>query len=248
MGTVLPEVWKPHRLPTDIISHMEAKLSGEYWQSLCKILALKQHMSTAYHPQSDRQTERTNQVLEGYLRTIVNYDQNYWYQLLPLVDHTYNNSATNPHKMTTCFAKTIFHVQTEWMKERGAQNRRPTMYADLMQDIHRQGRHNLENTRESMKKYYPQKATQQQNIIVGDLVILNTKNIGTKRPSKHLSLKLYGPFKVLEQKECMAYKLEISPRWKIHPCSQFPFWNLTDPQTDRSANSNPGIPLISRET
>jgi len=136
VGTVLPEVWKPHRLPTDIISHMEAKLSGEYWQSLCNILALKQHMSTAYHPQSDRQTERTNQVLEGYLRTIVNYDQNYWYQLLPLVDHTYNNSATNPHKMTTCFAKTIFHAQTEWMKERGAQNRRPTMYADLMQDIH----------------------------------------------------------------------------------------------------------------
>jgi len=77
---------------------------------------------------------------------------------------------------------------------------------------------------------------------------LEYKDIGTKRPSKHLSPKLYGPFKVLEQKESMAYKLEISPRWKIHPCSQFPFWNLTDPQTDRSANSNPGIPLISRET
>jgi len=41
VGTVLPEVWKPHRLPTDIISHMEAKLSGEYWESLCKILAVK---------------------------------------------------------------------------------------------------------------------------------------------------------------------------------------------------------------
>ena len=44
-------------------------------------------MSTAYHPQTDRQTERTNQVLEGYLRTFVNYDQNDWYELLPLAEH-----------------------------------------------------------------------------------------------------------------------------------------------------------------
>jgi len=48
-----------------------------------------------YHPQTDRQTERTKQVLEGYLRTFVNYDQNDWYQLLGLADHAYNKSATN---------------------------------------------------------------------------------------------------------------------------------------------------------
>ena len=44
-------------------------------------------ISTAYNPQTDGQTERTNQVLEGYLRSFVNYDQNNWYQLLPLAEH-----------------------------------------------------------------------------------------------------------------------------------------------------------------
>ena len=48
-------------------------------------------------------------------------------------------------------------------------------------------------------------------------VMLNAKNIHTKRPSKKLSPKLYGPFKVLEKKGSRAYKLEISPRCKIHP-------------------------------
>jgi len=48
------------------------------------------------------------------------------------------------------------------------------------------------------------------------LVMLNAKNIRTKRPSKKLSPKLYGPFKVLEKKGSRASKLEISPRWKIH--------------------------------
>jgi len=79
-------------------------------------------MSTAYHPQTDGQTERTNKVLERYIRTFVNYDQNDRYQLLPLAEHAYNNSATNAHKMTLFFANDGFHPQTEWMKEREAHN------------------------------------------------------------------------------------------------------------------------------
>jgi len=86
-----------------------------------------------------------------------------------------------------------------------------------MQDIHQQAKQTLENTQESMKKYYDRKATAQPNIEVGDLVMLNATNICTKRPSKKLSPKRYGPFKVLEKKGSRAYKLEISPRWKIHP-------------------------------
>ena len=85
-----------------------------------------------------------------------------------------------------------------------------------MQDIHRQAKQNLESTRESMKKYYDRKATEQPSIEVGDLVMMNAKNIPTKRPSKKLSPKLYGPFKVLERRGSRAYKLEISPPWKIH--------------------------------
>jgi len=84
--TFLLEVWKLHGLPTEIISDMDAKFSGEFWESLCKMLGVKMRMSTAYHPQTEGQTERTNQVLEGYLRTFVNYDQNDWYQLLPLAE------------------------------------------------------------------------------------------------------------------------------------------------------------------
>ena len=87
----LPEVWKLHGLPTEIISDMDAKFSGEFWESLCKSLNIKRRMSSAYHPQTDGQTKWTNKVLEGYLRNLVNYDQNDWYQLLPLAEHAFNN-------------------------------------------------------------------------------------------------------------------------------------------------------------
>jgi len=217
VDTFLREVWKLHGLPTEIISDMDAKFSGEFWESLCKILGVKRHKSTAYHPQTDGQTERTNQVLEGYLRTLVNYDQNDWYQLLPLAEQAYNNSATNAHKMTPCLANYGFHLQTEWMEGREAQNPGATLYVDWMQDIHPQAKQTLENTWESMKKYYNQNATEQPSIEVDYLLMWIAKNIRTKRPSKKLSPKLYGPFKVLERKGNRAFKLEISPWWKIHP-------------------------------
>ena len=63
--TFLSEVCRHHGLPSEIISDMDAKYCGEFWESLCKSLGIKRRMSTAYHPQTDGQTERTNQVREG---------------------------------------------------------------------------------------------------------------------------------------------------------------------------------------
>ena len=61
-----------------------------------------------------------------------------------------------------------------------------------------------------MGRYYDRKAKQQPDFKVGDLVMLNAKNMRKKRPSKKLAPKLYGPFKILEQSGEHAYKLEIS--------------------------------------
>jgi len=85
-----------------------------------------------------------------------------------------------------------------------------------MQTIHQQARQSLEKTREAMGRYYNRKAEQQPDYKIGDMVMLNAKNIRTKRPSKKLAPKLYGPFKILEQREELAYKLELSERWKVH--------------------------------
>ena len=130
--TFLREVWRLHGLPSEIISDIDVKFFGEFWESLCKSLGINQQMSTAYHPQTDGQTERTNQVLGGYLTNFVNYDQNDWYQLLPLVEYAYNNSKASAHKLTPFFANYGFHPQTEWMKERETQNPGATMYTHWM--------------------------------------------------------------------------------------------------------------------
>ena len=75
----------------------------------------------------------------------------------------------------------------------------------------------LDRRRESMSKYYDRKAKEQPDIAVGDRIMLNAKNMRTKPPTKKLSTKLYGPFNVMEKRANRAFKLEIFPRWKIHP-------------------------------
>jgi len=216
--TFLQEFWKLDGLPTEIISDMDAKFSAEIWELLCKSLGIRRKMSTAYHPQTDGQRERTNQTLEGYLRNFLNYDQNDGYQLLPLGEHAYKNSTTNAHGMSPFYVNYGFHLQTEWMKEREAQNPGAGLYAHWMQITHQHARKALEQTREEMSKYYHRKARQQPDIKIGDLVMLNFKKIRTKRPTRKVSPRMNGPFKVLEVKKGEpAFKLEISSWWKIHP-------------------------------
>ena len=90
--TFLKEVSKLDGLCSEIVSDIDAKFAAEFWESLCKALGIKRPMLTAYHPQTDRQTKRTNQVLEGYLPNYVNYDKDDWDQLLPLAEYAYNYS------------------------------------------------------------------------------------------------------------------------------------------------------------
>ena len=61
-------------------------------------------MSTAFHPQTDRQTERVNQVIEAYLRSFVNQEQDNWVDLLPMAAHAYNNLITSVTRMTPLYA------------------------------------------------------------------------------------------------------------------------------------------------
>jgi len=89
------------------------------------------------------------------------------------------------------------------------------MYTHWMKTVQENTRTTLEQTREAMKKYYDQRATPQPDIEIGDLIMLNAKNIKSKRPTRKFTTRLYGPFKVLEKKVNRALTLDIPAYWKI---------------------------------
>ena len=94
------------------------------------------------------------------------------------------------------------------------------MYRHWMKRVQENVRATLDQTREAMMICYNRKATPQPDIETGDLVILNAKNIKSKRGTRKFTPRLYGPFKVLGKKRNRAFKLDIPARWKIYPVLQ----------------------------
>ncbi|GJT95157.1 putative reverse transcriptase domain-containing protein [Tanacetum coccineum] len=88
----LKEVVSRHGVPVSIISDRDSRFTLRFWQSLQKALGTQLDMSTAYHPQTDGQSERTIQTLEDMLRACVIDFGNGWDRHLPLVEFSYNNS------------------------------------------------------------------------------------------------------------------------------------------------------------
>ena len=93
-------------IPSKLISDRDVRFTSQLFKEVCKQLGIQQNMSSAYHPETDGQSERTNQTVETALRIFGNFRQNDWSDWLPLVQYQLNSHISN----TTGFA--LFDV---WM-------------------------------------------------------------------------------------------------------------------------------------
>ena len=93
------EIVKLHGTPAHIISDRDSRLTSRFWKSFSKAMGSKLRFSTAFHPQTDGQSERTIQTLEDMLRTCVLDLEGSWEDHLPLVEFAYNNSYHSSIKM-----------------------------------------------------------------------------------------------------------------------------------------------------
>ncbi|MBW0524461.1 hypothetical protein O181_064176 [Austropuccinia psidii MF-1] len=81
-----------HGLPVSIVSHRGSLWVSSFWTQLCQQLKRSRDLSTGFHPETDGQTERVNQILEQYLWMYVSYHQDDWHTWLPLAEFAYNKS------------------------------------------------------------------------------------------------------------------------------------------------------------
>ena len=150
-----------------------------------KKLDIHLNMSTAFHPQTDGQSEVLNQVLEQYLRIFCSYHQDDWVDLLPFTEYSYNNSVNTSTKMTPFYAEYGQHPRSIWpsIQDKCVAGNE---YIDNLEKLREELRQNLTNTREWMRKFYDRKREPQPDFKVGDKVLLNAKHIQTLRPLKKL--------------------------------------------------------------
>jgi len=86
-------VFALHGLPRHIVADRDSRFTSTLWRELMQALQTKVGLSTAFHPQTDGQTERVNRTMEQMLRMFVNSAQDDWDEFLPLVEFAYNNAS-----------------------------------------------------------------------------------------------------------------------------------------------------------
>ena len=97
-------VFKLHGLPDSIVSDRGTQFVSDFWEALCSRLQIKARLSTAYHPETDGQTENANAVMEQYLRMYCSYLQDDWEKWLPLAEFTANNTTNESTGVTPFYA------------------------------------------------------------------------------------------------------------------------------------------------
>jgi transposase InsO family protein len=105
----LEEVWKHHGTPRVVVSNRGPQFVAAFTRELYKLLGIKLAMSTAYHPQMDRQTEHVNQVSEGYLRIFTSRRQDDWDNVLPTGEFQCNNTVHSSTEQTPFMVDTGRH-------------------------------------------------------------------------------------------------------------------------------------------
>ncbi|QRV84964.1 Retrotransposable element Tf2 protein [Ceratobasidium sp. AG-Ba] len=204
----IKEVWKLHGLPKTTVSDRGPTFNSQFLKALYTKLGINPKFSTAFHPETDGITERTNQWLEGFLRSFCNYRQDDWVRWLPIAEFCHNNQV-NSATGKTAF-ETIYGLHPRWDLvdlEVNAPNAADT--ADSMQEI-------WDEVIASMEYHRSKEDTPKHEYKVGDKVWLVGQNITTRRPSKKLDNKKLGPFVISEKISSHVYRLELPKTMRTH--------------------------------
>jgi ferritin-like metal-binding protein YciE len=215
------EIYRLHGLPQAIVSDRDPVFTSSLWQELFRLTQTELRMSSARHPETDGQTERVNQCLEGFLRCFVSSWQKKWVQWIPLAEFWYNTTvhsslgktpfeAIYGHKprhfgidiVESCAVPNL----QQWLRDR------EEMTNLLQQHLQRQ--------QQRMKNQADKKRTER-HFQEGEWVFLKlhlyVQTSVAKQGSRKMAFRFYGPFKILQKVGKVAYKLALPTTSQIHP-------------------------------
>lgn len=196
-----------------------------------EILKVELHLSTAFHPQTDGQTERMNRIIEDCLRHYVNSNLTNWDTLLPQMEFAINSAWQESIRCTPFYANYGYHPRSpldlKLRQLRKLDVPAADSFANHMQKILQDTKRAYQQASERSKQVYD-KGRKPLQFAVGDRVLLNTANINLRTPKgskgdKHLLPRWIGPFTVTERigekwhKPVLAYRLDLPQILQIHP-------------------------------
>ncbi|QRW26531.1 Retrotransposable element Tf2 protein [Rhizoctonia solani] len=208
----LEHVWKRHGMPEKTVSDRGRVFNNKFLKALYQRLGIDPHFSSAYHPQSDGQTERVNPSIEHFLRAYSGVNQRDWTKWLPMAEFAYNNAV---HSST---GKTPFKALYRWEPTLTPSNV-PTDVPEadeLAQAMEAQWKEVELALRQAKQRMTAGESGSPTEFEIGEEAWLDAKNVNLKTLSPKLTEQRLGPFKVIEKISDRAYRLELPPTMRIH--------------------------------
>ena len=223
-------VFRLHGLPKVMLHDRGTQFTSHFWTHFYSLCGVSQATSTAFHPQTDGQTERVNRVLEDYLRHYVGPLQDNWVNMLTFAEFAYNNAThestgTTPFRLNYGFdpvAPGQDVGQPPLTLEKVKEHRMICPAAQLhfehcMQQMLQHAKQHLVVAKERQKKYAD---TKRRHCVfsVGDKVLVSTKNISLKGGGSRKLLPRYiGPFTITKSINGVSYTLDLPKGLGVHP-------------------------------
>ena len=200
----------PHYgLPSRIISDRDPCFTSSFSKELCRALSIHQNISTTYHPQTDGQSERTNQRLEQYIRIFIDSYQTNWASLLPLAQYTLN---ATPNATTH---KAPFQIILGYIPK-VHQTSRPFKSPSVETCLEQIKQACLEAASALHKAADLELPSRFSPYQKGDQVWLEGCNLTTTHPTAKLAPRCYGPFPITRVVSRTSYQLKLPSQWKVH--------------------------------
>lgn len=222
----ISRVYCLHGCPDNIVSDRGTQFVSQFWAHLPERLGVTLKHSSAFHPETDGQTERINAIVEQYLRSFINFSQNDWAKWLPLAEFASNNAVSETISVSPFFANYGFHPRL------GVEPRQPCPPGMPMQQKQESFRADAVAERfdriltqlnalatQAIARYEKNGnaiRTDSPGYRVGQRVYVNVKNMKTNRPLKKLDDKWVGPYKVTEvyRRSCL---LQLPGTLRVFP-------------------------------
>jgi hypothetical protein len=215
------EVCRLHGVPDSLLSDRDPRFTAHFWRSFWQQMGSKLVMSTAYHPQTDGQTERANRTLEEMLRHYVTWRQTDWDLHLPVLEIAVNNAQQSSTGFTPFYLNYGQEIRLPLDAALPPVAGRNPSAAERVQRLHadlRMARSNIEKAQQR-QAVYADRSRRSAVFVVGDRVLLSTEHlrmVGDGRTPK-LTGKYIGPFTVTRVVGANAYELDLPANMHLHP-------------------------------
>ena len=205
-----------HVMPRDIVSDRDPRFA-EIMPHICKLVSTKQCKSSAFHPETDGQTEHMNRVLEDMLRHYISPAMADWDKHLPLAEFAVNNAWQESIHNTPC--NVVYGISPLTPAQMACPDRNAKPAAAWLPDrqhIVSETRRHMHNAR-NRQKHFADRKRSHVKFAVNDKVFLNAANLPVKGMlSRKLFWKWMGPFTVTEVINPVPYRLELPSYWQLH--------------------------------